>query len=453
MEDIIAAAATAWGESGIAIVRLSGGGCTEAAEKVFRSKVPLSRRPARYMALGRLADREGSVFDEALAVRFEAGSSYTGEESVEIQCHGGALPAQKCVEELCAAGARLASPGEFTRRAFINGRIDLSRAEAVLGVIKAKSDEALAASARTLQGEFTEKLKAFLDLLTALAAQLEVDLDFPEEGEGLLPKDEFKSLIADALARGHNLISHCRAGLLLREGINTAIVGRPNVGKSSLLNMLLREKRAIVTPIPGTTRDRIEETFIHRGVPVRIIDTAGIRDTSDEIESIGVNDSMRSMERADLCLWVADGAEELTQDDISLGSEVVRRPHIIVLNKRDLPPRTTVGDMAAQFPDSPLISVSSISGEGIDELRDMIIEQASGGQALSGGYGVTSRQMDCLAHALSALEESRGAMELGADDAAASCVAEARSHIASLLGLDASESLLNVVFSKFCVGK
>ncbi len=454
MEDIIAALATAWGESGISIIRVSGIGCVGLADILFRGRRELSEYLPRHMALGKLCTRSGDVFDEVLAVRFNEGASYTGEESVEIHCHGGALPAQMCIEELCALGARLALPGEFTRRAFINKRIDLSQAEAVLGIIKARSDEALCASARTLQGGFAGQIKKFLEELTVLDAQLEVDLDFPEEGEGLLPKTECIERIKQLTREGEELLSRCRSGLMLREGIRVAIIGRPNVGKSSLLNTLLKEERAIVTPIPGTTRDRIEETFVHHGVPIRIIDTAGIRDTSDEIESIGVSHSIQSMNEADLRIWVVDAGESLSDEDIRLGHQASSLRHIIVLNKSDLPQKTTFAELKENFPLSHTISVSALKSEGIEELKDIIIAEVSGGTILSDAYGITGRQMECLNNAIGSIKEAGCVItdNIG-DDVAISCVSDARTQLSSLLGLDATEDLLDVIFKNFCVGK
>ena len=453
-EDIIAAQATAWGEGGIAIVRLSGEGCARLAGEIFRGRRPFEEQPPRYMALGSLRTRGGETFDEALAVRFPRGASYTGEESAEIHCHGGTLAAQKCVEELCALGARLAEPGEFTRRAFVNGRIDLAQAEAVLGIIKARSDEALKASARSLQGGLTAEIKIFMDELTNLAAALEVDLDFPEEGEGFISQDESAARIKNLAARCAALVSKCRAGMLLREGARAAIIGRPNVGKSSLLNALLEENRAIVTAIPGTTRDSIEETFIYKGLPVRIIDTAGIREACDEAEAIGVRRSIRAMEEADVVLWVIDGSEpELS---CGVGGEELRPPlgTVVVLNKSDLPQKITEEQLRAEYPDAEIVSISAAKGAGIEELKEIIFRRVSGGGALAGGYAVTARQMECLTEAGKAIDEAAASLEAGAgSDATIACVAEARAALSSLLGLDAAEDLLDKVFGSFCVGK
>ena len=454
MEEIITALATAWGEGGIAVVRLSGEGSVELADKIFEGKKKLADMPARFLTLGRLLSADGDFFDEVLAVRFEKGASYTAEESAEIHCHGGSLPAQKCIEQLCSMGARLAQPGEFTRRAFVNGRIDLPQAEAVLGIIRAESDEALYASSRTLQGAFAEKLKGLFDRMTELAAFLEVDLDFPEEDEGYIARDKCEKRLDGLIQEGEAILDDCRSGLILREGIRTAIIGRPNVGKSSLLNALLKEERAIVTPVPGTTRDRIEETFIHKGIPIRIIDTAGIRDTEDEVECIGVSQSIRSMAEADLRVWVIDAGDELTDEETELGRRAASMKHIIVLNKSDMPQKTSAEQLKRIFPSSRIVSVSALKSDGIEDLKDIMVNEITGGKKVSGGFGVTSRQIECLSATLSSLRETKKIIAEGlGDDLAITCLSDARSSIAKLLGIDVTENLLDTVFSKFCVGK
>lgn len=454
MNDIIVALATAWGEGGISVIRISGEGSTDLAGQLFQGKSSLAEYPPRYMALGRLLDKDDLSFDEVLAVRFEKGASYSGEESVELHCHGGVLPAQRCIEELCALGAVIAQPGEFTKRAFINGRIDLSQAEAVLGLIRSKSDEALRASARTLQGGFTAEIKALLAELTTLAARLEVDLDFPEEGQGLIHADESAKSLSLLIEKAEDILCRSRSGMLLREGIKVAIIGRPNVGKSSLLNALLREARAIVTPVPGTTRDRIEEVFVHKGVPIRIIDTAGIRQTVDEVESIGVARSIESMLEADLRVWVIDAAAPLMQDELELAESILCKSHIIALNKDDLPKATTEEDLMKKYPDSRIVSISALKAEGTDALKDLIISEMGGGANFPDSYGVTTRQIECLKNALTAQKEALSlTLSRGGDDLILSCVSEARWHLSALLGLDSSEELLDTIFGNFCVGK
>ena len=451
-EDIITAAATAWGYGGISIVRLSGRGCTAALDALYLSKggKKLSELPARYMSLGTLRTPDGETFDEVLAVRFEPGKSYTGEEAAEIHCHGGLAAAGRCIAELCARGARIAAPGEFTRRAFVNGRIDLTQAEAVAGIIKARSDEALAASARTLQGELTGEIKKLMAGFTELAAALEVDLDFPEDGEGFISDEECASRLRALSEESEKLCSRCRCGILLRDGLRAAIIGTPNVGKSSLLNALLERDRAIVAATPGTTRDSIEETFICGGLPVRIIDTAGIRDTDDEIEAIGVSRSLRSIKEADIVLRVIDGAEKTE----TYAMPQIEKPQIIVLNKSDLPCRTSAEEAEALFPGSPVIRVSAKDGSGIDELKELILKTAASGFDVSHGYSVSARQLECVTHAKEAADAALGALLTGAgDDAVLSCISEGTSQLAAMLGTDAGEELLDKIFGEFCVGK
>lgn len=449
-DDIIAALATAWGEGGIAIVRVSGEGSAKVVGKIFRSRGSFSEQPPRMMALGALVRRDGLQFDEALAVRFEAGHSYTGEESAELHCHGGAMAAQRCLEELFALGARMAEPGEFTRRAFLNGRIDLSQAEAVLGIIRARSDEALAASARTLHGEFTKKAESLSSEMTALAAALETDLDFPEEGEGFISSNEKEARLSELSRRCRELLDECRGGQLLREGVRCAITGAPNVGKSSLLNALLKRERAIVTPIPGTTRDSIEETFIYRGLPIRIIDTAGIRETEDEVEAIGVRRSLSSIEEADVTLWVVDSSEP--PQSIALPPKAERL--IVVLNKGDLPAQTTEAEIRSIIGPAAVAAVSAATGEGLEGLMEAVMAAVVGGAPLSSSYSVTARQTEALSIAWEAVKAALEAQTGGTGaDVTISALAEARQALASLLGQDASEELVDKIFSSFCVGK
>lgn len=454
MEDIIVALATAWGESGIAIVRMSGEGCTALADRLFRSKKTLAEYPSRYLVLGKLVTTDEIPFDEILAVRFENKKSYTGEESVELQCHGGTVAAQKCIEELCALGARIALPGEFTRRAFTNGRIDLAQAESVLGIIKAQSDEALIAANRTLQGNFSKDILDFLEKLTNLAALLEVDLDFPEEDTGVITKAESISILNNLIESAHELEEKCRSGLVLREGIKAAIIGKPNVGKSSLLNALLREQRAIVTAVPGTTRDSIEETVIYRGIPIRFVDTAGIRATEDEVESIGVGRSIKLIKDADMCIWMLDSSEPFSDEDRELWRLIGEKPHVVALNKSDLVPYNNEKLLREITFNSNVISISALNSQGIENLKELIVKDFVNGNALAGSYGVTSRQMRGISAAISALVAARDTLiaKIG-DDVALACIADARVALAEVIGADSTEDLVNRIFKDFCVGK
>lgn len=454
MDDIIVALASAWGESGISIVRLSGCGSVAITDKLFRSKRSLLESPPRYLVLGSLVDSEGSLFDEVLATRFEEGKSYTGEESVEIYCHGGTIPAQKCIEELCSLGARIAMPGEFTRRAYTNKRIDLSQAESVLSIIKAQSDEALTAANRTLQGKFSEEIGSFFEKVTELAALLEVELDYPEEDITATGTSATIATLDDLISKARELEDNCRSGLVLREGIKAAIIGKPNVGKSSLLNALLKKQRAIVTPIAGTTRDSIEETVIYRGIPIQFVDTAGIRATEDEIESIGVERSRTSIKEADIVIWVLDSSEPFTDEDRELWNLIEEKAHIIALNKSDLVPYDNKELLDEITANSRVISISALSSEGVEKLKELIAEDFIRDASFGASYSVTSRQMSGITAAINQLVEARSALaaEIG-DDIALSCIAEARSSLAEVIGLDPTEDLVERIFGDFCIGK
>ncbi|MBP3752114.1 MAG: tRNA uridine-5-carboxymethylaminomethyl(34) synthesis GTPase MnmE, partial [Pyramidobacter sp.] len=327
--DTIAAISTAWGNSGIAIVRLSGPDSWKIAQRQVRlaSDAPLKPRFARNATL---LDEAGEVIDHILVLPFRAPHSYSGEDLVELHCHGGSLAAQRCLELLIAGGARMALPGEFTRRAFENGRLDLSQAEAVGALIQARSNEALRAASRTLDGELTRAVTEVYEELTELGAQIEVGLDFPEEDVPYVPDEELSGsleVVRESLAE---LLERCASGVILREGIRVAIVGRPNAGKSSLLNALVKESRAIVTSIPGTTRDIIEAVMTWRGIPIRLVDTAGITENfHDEVEAIGVQRARDAMREADVRVWVIDGSDDLHQEDVDRVLEMADTPHIV----------------------------------------------------------------------------------------------------------------------------
>jgi tRNA modification GTPase len=454
--DIIAAIATAWGEAAIAVARLAGDGSVALADAFFRGKRPLSREPARRMALGYIMDG-GDVVDQVLAVRFERGASYTGEESVEIQCHGGVYAARKCLGLFMSCGARLALPGEFTKRAFLSGRIDLAQAEAVLGVVRARSDAELASSGRSLQGELSAALKELSSSLVALRAEIEARIDFPEDVDDA----EYASYARGVSAisdKTTSLLGRCRVGLALTNGIRAAIAGRPNVGKSSLLNAMLESDRAIVTDIPGTTRDTLDAALIHRGMSMTLVDTAGMRDVSragsDVIESMGVERSRAAVEGADICVLVVDASSPLEHEDFEAALAAAARPTVLAMNKRDLGIVLSDADTKELGNFIAAVETSAPSGRGVNELKEALFEAALGSASPYDGMMATERMVSalestayCMEEAARALAEYRGA------DIAGSLLSEAAEHIAALLGDDASEELLDAIFSSFCIGK
>lgn len=454
LDDTIASISTAWGEAGIAIVRLSGPQALDIADKAFRGIKPLKDTPPRYMRNGFLLDEMGAPIDEVLGVWFRAPKSYTGEDVVEIHCHGGLLVASKCLELLTAQGARLAEPGEFTQRAFLNGRIDLTQAEAVLGVIRAKSDEALLSAARTLRGELSARVNGIYDSLLNISATLEANLDFPEEDIPYLSQDDlFQSLKAIALNL-QDVIYRCKVGKALREGIKVAIVGRPNVGKSSIFNALLEETRAIVTPIPGTTRDIIEGSIVHKGIPIIFMDTAGLRATDDLVETIGVSMAQKALREADLRLWIIDGSEQLTKEEIDMAMELKNHSHIVAINKADIPQVISLEDVKQMLHESEIMVLSSYDKEAIGELKERIVKKLFKDSAINEGFNATARQIETLKSVLTCVENSISSLASGEpQDLVASNLLEARYHIDRLLGRNFDEDLIHLIFSQFCVGK
>lgn len=462
IHDVIAAVATAWGEGAISIVRVSGEGSVALVGKIFSGTRPLVNEPPRRMALGNLVDpKTRATVDRVLAVRFERGASYTGEESVEIHCHGGTAAVRCCIDMLLALGARVALPGEFTKRAYLSGRLDLAQAEAVLGVVRASSDEALRAAGRSLQGELSRRLRALMDELTVLRAHLEVGLDYPEEAlddeENAASEENILSGIREVRARVSALQERCRIGAMLKNGVRVAILGRPNVGKSSLLNALLGEARSIVTDVAGTTRDTVDAVFVHRGMPMCLVDTAGIRDASDAVERIGVERARAARDEADICLLVADASARPAPEDAEIARSVRDKISLLILNKSDLPgawSERDIDEISGLGRFARTCALSARNGDGVDDLKDALCAAVLRDTPVSEGYAATERMLDALFRAAASLDEAAQsvALRLGAD-VTGSLLAEAAAHLAAPLGADASEELLDTVFSSFCIGK
>ncbi|MGI6558938.1 MAG: tRNA uridine-5-carboxymethylaminomethyl(34) synthesis GTPase MnmE [Limnochordia bacterium] len=451
--DTIAAVATPPGEGGIGIIRVSGPDSIQIVERIFHGKKPLSQGRNREMQYGLIKDGEGQAIDEVLAVVMGAPRSYTREDVVEIHCHGGMAPLRRILELVLAGGARLAEPGEFTKRAFLNGRLDLSQAEAVMDVIRAHSDRGLQLAIDQLRGTLGRRVTALRGDLLGVLAELEARLDFPEEDIPPADRERTARILKECAARIADLLAGFKGGRALREGVRTVIVGRPNVGKSTLLNTLLGEDRAIVTSIPGTTRDVIEEVILIAGVPVRLVDTAGIRQGLDEAERLGVERSRQQAARADLILLVIDGSVPLEEEDWLLMGEAAGREAIVLINKGDLPQRTLPEDVKAHLPCAPLLKVSLKEGWGLDELKKTIYDQVVG-QGLEGVMVANLRHAKALEEALAAVKGAAEALDRGlSDELICVDVRAALTALGKITGESVDGDLLDEIFSRFCLGK
>jgi tRNA modification GTPase len=463
-DDTIAAIATPVGDGGIGIIRISGDQSPEIACRLFRrgkSFKPTDVRALRshHLHYGHIVDPSTDrAIDEVLLVRMAAPHSYTREEVIEISCHGGPAPLREILRLILSAGARQAEPGEFTLRAFLNGRIDLSQAEAVMAVVSARTSESLHLAVEELRGRLSSRLGPARDALIEALAFLDAAADFPEDE---IPPLDLTTTLASARTALEQVVSASRIGMLYREGIQIAIVGRPNVGKSSLLNTLLKTERAIVTDIAGTTRDIITETVNVRGIPAMLVDTAGIAETADIIERIGIDRSRQAVDTAGMILFVLDGSQPTAADDLhvaNLLAPVARDDAgriIIVCNKRDLPEVHTHGEILERLPESPVVKISTITHAGIDHLEEVLYEclVARAGEAAEPAM-VTMRQQEALRRALGSTEAASRALDDAVPlDLVAVDVREALDAIGEVTGERVSESVLNEIFSRFCIGK
>ena len=446
-QDTIAAISTPPGEAGIGMVRLSGSEARPIAQRLFNKQLTNRR-----LVYGHITDPgTGDIVDEVLVVYMEAPHTYTREDVVEIDCHGGPIALQRILELVLRCGARLANPGEFTLRAFLNGRIDLAQAESVLDIIQAKTQASLRLAVQGLAGRLSEPIKQARGILMEILAYLTARIDFPEdeieEKDILAPMDNAQAILQD-------LIANADYGIVYRQGIRTAIVGRPNVGKSSLLNRLLRESRAIVAPVPGTTRDTLEEVVNLQGVPFILIDTAGIIDSDDVVESMAVERSRKAIEQADFVLLVLDASEPLTPADKEVIGLLPDKTVLVVANKCDLrynlPPQA-LGELLW-----PYVLISALTGLGLAELEKGMVSLALGGHVVrSDAILVTNpRHKEALRKAQEHLNQARQAIEKSVpDDFITIDLTAAINALGEITGETVSEELLDTIFSRFCIGK
>ncbi|MGQ9688810.1 MAG: tRNA uridine-5-carboxymethylaminomethyl(34) synthesis GTPase MnmE [Desulfobaccales bacterium] len=452
--DTIAAISTPLGEAGIGIVRLSGPEAEAIARRLFRPHRPRSLWRSHRLYVGHFLDSQGCVLDEVLLTLMRAPYSYTREDVVEIHCHSGYAVLRAILGEVLAAGARLARPGEFTLRAFLSGRLDLSQAEAVLEVIQARTQASLRVAAAHLTGGLGRRLGEVRTSLLGLLARVEAALDFPEEAEEFSPQNLREELAAP---RRHleELLATYHQGRLLREGLDVVLAGRPNVGKSSLLNRLLDADRAIVTDIPGTTRDVIEEAIVLEGVALRLSDTAGLREARDPVEELGVARSQARLAQADLVVYLVDASQPLPQEDIQVLQELADRPGLVAINKIDLPRRLNLQELNQCSPHR-LVEISALTGQGLEELKRALVDLALGGGLRTEGDLVTqARHHELLVRAQEAL--IRGAELLAPAEPhwelLALEVREALQALGEITGEEVGDTVLDQIFSQFCIGK
>ena len=457
MADTIAAVATAMTASGIGIIRISGPDSREMAGKIYRSKGGKKRIenvPSHTIQYGFICD-EDEIIDEVLVMVMDAPRSYTGENTVEIDCHGGVLAMKRVLETVVKYGARPAEPGEFTKRAFLNGRIDLSQAEAVIDVINAKNEYALKSSISQLRGNIQRVIKEIRQGIIYQIAYIESALDDPEhisiDGYGDTLKGEI-SLLKEKL---NGLLDTVREGKLMKEGIKTVIVGKPNAGKSSLLNLLVGEERAIVTEIAGTTRDILEETIVLHGISLRMIDTAGIRDTDDVVEKIGVKKAVENAKDADLILYVVDSSVPLDENDKEIIELLKDKKAIVILNKMDLQQQVTEEDLKEKT-NHPVVAVSAKEEEGIEFLEAKIKEMFFEGNLSFNDeiYITNMRHKAAIEDAKRSLEMVENSIEMQMpEDFFSIDLMNAYEVLGSIIGESVGEDLVNEIFSKFCTGK
>lgn len=455
--DTICAIATPIGEGGISIIRVSGDKAIDIVDKIFEGKNKKSIKDMKTytMRYGYIKELgSDKTIDEVIISYMKGPRSFTAEDVVEINAHGGVVSTNKVLEELIKAGARIAEPGEFTKRAFLNGRIDLTQAEAVIDIIRAKTDLSMKSAVMQSQGFLSKEINSLREYMLNILALIEHSIDFTEDDEEIdpqIPKTIEEKLVV-SIHKMEKLLKDASEGRIIREGLNTAIVGKPNVGKSSLLNKLLKENRAIVTDIPGTTRDVIEEYISLDGIPVKIIDTAGIRKSSDVVEKIGIEKSRKKIEEADLVILMLDASRELDDEDREIIQYVKNKNYIVLLNKNDLNQKLSLNQIKEL---KNVINISALKGNGIGELKKMILEMFFNGDVQNESLIISnSRHKQALFRALDNCKIALESVKLNEYlDLISINVTAALKSLGEITGAELEEDLVNKIFSEFCVGK
>lgn len=456
MTDTIAAIATPLGESGIGVIRISGSHAYDVGDAIFYSHgmMPLAKRPDRTIQYGIIRDDQGQDIDEVLLLIMKGPHSYTAEDVLEIQCHGGRQSLEAILQLVLRHGARMANPGEFTQRAFVHGRIDLAQAEAVMDVIQAKSSRGLTSAVSQLEGRLSDIIGDMRKYLTDFITRLEVTIDYPEEDLEDITVPDIAGALKDMERRLDDMLKKSQSGKMIRDGVIVAIAGTPNAGKSSLLNRLLQEERAIVTDVPGTTRDIIEEWITLQGVPVCLVDTAGIRDTEDRVEKIGVRRAKEYMDKSDIILVVIDRSRQLTDEDKNILNSVKGRQAVIVLNKDDLNSAVDQDDLRAYG--YPILPISASTGKGMEQLTEYILQLALQSNAAGNADSLltNTRHIELVRQSREALERALHTIESGMPvDCAVVDIREAWELLGSITGDTVHDDIVTEIFSRFCLGK
>ena len=457
MEDTIAAVATAYGEGGIGIIRISGEEALPILQEIFEFHGDTDTFTSRRMTYGKIRDKEkNQILEEVLAVYMKGPKTYTAEDVVEINCHGSMVSLRKTLALVLRKGARLAEPGEFTKRAFLNGRLDLSQAEAVIDMIRAKTDKSFDVAVSQLEGRLSLKVEEIRQKLLDLLVDITVNIDYPDEDIEEMTYEKLEESIIETQDMIEKLLETSSTGRMIREGIKIAIVGKPNVGKSSLMNGLLKETRAIVTDIPGTTRDTIEEVLSIRNIPVYLVDTAGIRETSDKVEKMGIEKSKEAFNQADFILFLLDGSRPLEEEDLQIMEFLKERKSLVLINKRDLGEAISIEEIAAKLPASQVIEASLLKGQGITEIEDAVEDLVYGGEIVQKESMMVNnvRHIELLQQAVKSLtdalhmSERREALDFIEVD-----VKNAYERLGEIIGETVSDDIINEVFARFCLGK
>lgn len=451
-EDTIAAISTAYGEGGIGIIRVSGDEAFSVVQKIFTGKLK-----EREMVYGHVFDPETkATIDEVMVCCFRGPKSYTAEDLCEIQCHGSVVSLKKILSLALENGARLAEPGEFTKRAFLNGRLDLSQAEAVIDLIKSRTEKTFEVALDQLQGGFSGKIRELRAGLVDLLVDLTVNIDYPDEDIEEVTYEKLREGLEDLGSEIDGLLGTAGTGRIMREGLRISIIGKPNVGKSSLMNALLKESRAIVTAIPGTTRDVIEEDLSIGGVPVILTDTAGIRKTDDTIEKIGIEKSKEAFNKADLIIFIADLSRELEEEDREILEAAKDRKVICLMNKSDLERKLDAEELKKELPDAVFIEASVTEGEGVSELEKTIKDMVFGGEVSqkSSLIVTNARHEALLREAKKAIGDALQLTEMGEPlELIEIDVNQAYASLGLIIGEEVGDDIINEVFRRFCLGK